>query len=214
MEARTELQEESLVGVLSDDAQAAFDDAMAEMSVRSYRTAVRTVFAAMEALVWHMKDLMLKVCDKYPDSYSSLELAALRDEAYFVANNGVVKSKSNFIPVSTSLRLIEHLIKRIETIRYEPSLSRKALALLESSVVVRNRLTHPKAATDFAVTKTDVEDAILSYASVQGFAVQVLSEAEAHLALHAGEAVESIRARTVPLHPQTRNVQEAVERRR
>jgi hypothetical protein len=170
-----------LIQVVSGDVMDAAKTADEQKTAQSFRHAIRTIFAGAEAIVWYMKALTARVVELNAELYSPYELAALKDETYTVATNGKVNVRANFVPISTSLRLISSLLLCAQVSDVSLELHPSAMATLEQSLKIRHRLTHPKSATDMDVTVADFHGALESWAVVLTLGLNTAMEVDKRL---------------------------------
>lgn len=170
-----------LISVVSGDIMDAAKTASEQKTAQSFRNAIRTIFAGAEAVVWYIKSLALRVAECAPAVYSPFVMAALRDETYTVASSGKVITRPNFVPLATSIKLVISVLSRAQVSNADFDLNQHSIALLEESLRVRHRLTHPKNAADMDVTAEDFHKAMCSWAVVLTVALNAALEADKRL---------------------------------
>lgn len=180
MTAKNELESpfSGLIKVVSGDVMDASLAANEQKTAQSFRTAIRAIFAGSEAIIWYAKALTLRVAEGNPAIYSAFEMAALRDETYTVTSSGKVVTRANFVPLSTSMKLIVALLSRSQVSNADLQLDQASVGRLEESLQVRHRLTHPKSAADMDVAEGDFQKSMLSWAVVLTFGLNVALEAD------------------------------------
>ncbi|WP_164151201.1 hypothetical protein [Stenotrophomonas maltophilia] len=171
----------TLIRITSQDAMKATEQARIGADSASYRMAVRTIFAGAEGILWYAKNLARAAAEATPKMYSKLEIAALSDETYFVAENGTVKTKANFIPMVSSIRLVSKLMARDQLSDADFGWSSSELDSVKKAVAVRNRLTHPKSGDDLTVTKEEFGTVVVAWGSILAFALNTALEADKRL---------------------------------
>jgi hypothetical protein len=125
------------------------------------RNLVRTVFAGIEGLVWLFKQ---DVRDTAQETHGlqQAERTALDDIKHFVAANGKIKERPNYLDLQTTVRMATRIAHRINQ-KQEISFSEKEWQKLKVAKDVRNRITHPKSSTDLELTKSDVDGTLDAY---------------------------------------------------
>ncbi|WP_025879414.1 hypothetical protein [Stenotrophomonas indicatrix] len=171
----------TLIRITSQDAMKVANEARNNADASTYRMAVRTIFAGAEGILWYAKNLARAAAAQSPGSYSTLEIAALGDEAYVVAENGTVKKKANFIPMVTSIRLVSKLMARGQMSNADFDWSAGALSTIRQAVAVRNRLTHPKSGVDLLVTEEEFHLVFSAWGEILAFALNTALEADKRL---------------------------------
>jgi hypothetical protein len=170
-----------LIEVVSSDVMDGARTASERKTAQSFRTAIRAVFAGSEAIIWYAKALTLRVAERAPTIYSPFEMAALRDETYTVTTSGKVVTRANFVPLSTSIKLIVALLSRSQVSNANFELGQASISALEESLKVRHRLSHPKSAADMDVTEEDFQGSMMSWATVLTVGLNVALEADKRL---------------------------------
>jgi hypothetical protein len=107
----------------------------------------RVTLAAVEGLLWQLKQHILRDPDKLA-KLSIHEQAALRDESYVVDERGNVRLQLRFHPITSSIRLVVRILQRFQP-EYTIDFSDENWRHMQTAVLVRNRLAHPKHTSDF-----------------------------------------------------------------
>ncbi len=126
----------------------------AEDSDAGRRHLVRTVFAAIEGVVWTCREHVLAIASSM-GTLQPLAGMALREQTYMVSERGDVVEQIRFVTLPAMLRLIAKQAQLIEpelTVRFDNS----GWQNLKEAIVIRNRITHPKLVTDLAISDADV----------------------------------------------------------
>ncbi|MBA0396293.1 hypothetical protein D7U98_12930 [Stenotrophomonas maltophilia] len=171
----------ALIRITSMDALKAATEARSKADSASYRMAVRQIFAGAEGILWYAKSMARAAAKMQPETYSALEIAALNDETYVVAENGTVKTKPNFIPMVHSMKLVADLMSRKQVSVADFTFDQKVLATIKRAVAVRNRLTHPKSGDDLLVTEEEFNVVVASWGLVLAFTLNTALEADKRL---------------------------------
>lgn len=168
------------IKLVAEDIEEALQLARASADPRAYRSAVRTIFAGAEAVLWYTKSIALAAA-KQDASCSPFELAALADETYTVAANGEVKVRPNFIPMTTSLKLVSRMLSRGQVSNADLSLPKDIVASFEEATKLRHRITHPKSESDLQVTQHDLGSAMSAWATILTLGLNVVIEVDKRL---------------------------------
>ncbi|HDS1562169.1 TPA: hypothetical protein QEK91_002110 [Stenotrophomonas maltophilia] len=171
----------SLIRITSMDALKAATEARSKADSASYRMAVRQIFAGAEGILWYAKCMARAAAKMQPETYSALEIAALNDETYAVAENGTVRTKPNFIPMVHSMKLVADLMSRKQVSNADFTFDQKMLATIKQAVAVRNRLTHPKSGNDLLVTEEEFNVVVASWGLMLAFTLNTALEADKRL---------------------------------
>ncbi|MDQ1611481.1 MAG: hypothetical protein QOG00_1412 [Pyrinomonadaceae bacterium] len=121
------------------------------------RTYIRTVFAFIEALIFHIKRVLLRVYDAGIVEFSPEELAMLREESYDLSDKGDVVTQQKFIPLTKNLKFICKAYVRYTKSNYTLKVDDSGWDSFKKSIDIRNRLTHPKSASDLDVSDDDIK---------------------------------------------------------
>jgi len=171
----------TLIRITSMDAMKAATEARKEANPASFRMAVRQIFAGAEGVLWYTKRMACEAAKMQPKIYSALEIAALNDETYFVAENGSVNTKPNFIPMVHSIKLVANLMSRGQVSKADFTLDAATLATIKHAVAIRNRVTHPKYGDDLLVTEQEFRVVFTAWGLVLSIALSTALEADKRL---------------------------------
>jgi hypothetical protein len=167
-----------LIKVVSQDVHSASTGAFAEGSPEGYRSAIRAIFAGIEAVIWYSKSLAAGAIEAGPMDYTQFEISALKDKTYTVQENGRIKERANFLPLGTSMRLVSRLLSRGQVSNGDLTLDDESMGKVTASLLVRHRLTHPKSADDLDVSRDDFVQAYMTWGIVLAFAMNTAIEAD------------------------------------
>jgi hypothetical protein len=148
---------------LHGDVRQALDDVRTDDSQYNRRTLVRAIFAAIEGMVFMLKDNALGSADKSPDLYTVAELAMLRDEAYTLKDNGSASIRKYYPPTDANLRFALTMYARGIGVKSSFDPSGKGWSDFLDAIAVRNRVTHPKASTEYMISDSELVTARDTY---------------------------------------------------
>lgn len=152
-----------LWGDLHDDVRQALEAVGIEDSQYNRRTLIRAVFAAIEGVVFMLKDHALGSADKSPGLYSVAELAMLRDEAYNLKDNGTARTRTYYPATEANLRFALHMYARGIDVTTSFDADGTGWQGFRDALKVRNRVTHPKTSTDYTVSDPELAGARATY---------------------------------------------------
>ena len=168
---------ESLTHVLINDVVSALQRMREADTPTHRREFVRAVVTAIEGLHWSLKDNLLWQSRRH---LSLHEQAAMLDQSYFVDDKGKVHTQPRFLPLTTAIRLVIDVIKRLRP-EYTIDLSHPGWEGLKRTIEVRNRLVHPKRLEEFSVTDAEVDAAGRAFYWFLALNIEVLHESKEYL---------------------------------
>ena len=119
------------------------------------RNFIRTTFAAIEGLVWLLRDHVLSVGTDM-NYLSPLDTLALQDLGYSVSEKGVLRKTPQYQTLKTAIRYAMRQAREINpalTIDYDAT----GWSNLAIAIDVRHRITHPKRASDLIIEKKELD---------------------------------------------------------
>lgn len=118
------------------------------------RNLIRTSFAAIEGLVWLLRNHVLEVGSAL-GNLAPLEALALQDKGYAVGGDGVLRETAQYMSFKVA---IKYAIRRAQAITPELSIDYggEGWAGLMAAVEVRHRITHPKTTEDLVIEQDDL----------------------------------------------------------
>ncbi|MGG3283606.1 hypothetical protein [Paenibacillus solani] len=144
------------------DVDSAFKLLGAEDNQYNRRCYIRTVFAAVEALTYVLKQKCLDRPDINRNIYTEAEIALLKEESYTLNNRAEAVSRNNFLPTADNFRFALNMYMRNST-GYKLDLSDGGWELFNKALKIRHRIVHPKATVDFMIPDRDLEIVIKGY---------------------------------------------------
>lgn len=153
---------ETLTRVVIEDVNDAMQLVEAEPGPGRRRAAVRAVFAAIEGLLWELKEDIARVYPANAGITRVADLALLRDEGYRVGSRGEVRTTPTFAPLPQNIRFTAKVLQRIRQ-EYEYDFSGQGWEALVASVEVRHRLTHPKTEASLEVTEEELGRCVAAF---------------------------------------------------
>ncbi len=148
-----------LIGVVVADFDRAWNLLRAERCDFTRRTFIRTTFAAIEAMVWELKQSIVIDVQAGRTECTHAELAMLRETGYALDRSGRVQGEKLRLPFMSNLKFaLKTYAKRYRQTELL-DFGGPGFQALDRSRQVRDRLTHPKSDEQLAVTDREVEDA-------------------------------------------------------
>jgi len=157
--------DESIIDVLKEDTMEAVRACHRDNTVTARRSAIRALFASLEAMAWTLKATVVRASVDTPHLIDEIERLAFTDETYVVDPSGKVRLKANFIPLTTSIKMVVRALAR-GAILQPLSLDSLNMQDLDDCLQLRHRLTHPRCAADLDVTPGDVSRTITVWEQV------------------------------------------------
>ena len=177
--ATQEFRQDSFTHVLVGDVVAANARLEADDTPIHRRDLIRTVFAAIEGLHWQLKRDVLRHAEVVT-RLTVHEYAALAEESYSVDDKGTVRSQPRFLPLPTAIRLVVSIVQRYRP-DYHLDFQHAGWSNLKAAIEVRNRLVHPKALEELAVSDREIGQALSAFNWLLALVIEVLRETHAHM---------------------------------
>lgn len=168
----TEIPQHEFARILIDDIGVALGHLVKENTPAHRRELVRTHFAAVEGIIWELRQHVLGGATIQLSPY---ERAALEEESYTVNERGDVNVVSRGLPIPTAIRLIVKTVQRYRP-NFKVDFSDAGWGHLNEAIKVRHRLTHPKSLEDLAVSDDDILRTALGFRWLLDLRVGVTSE--------------------------------------
>jgi hypothetical protein len=99
----------------------------------------------------------------------------MMEETYSIDDQGNVSGLPRFLPLTSTLRLTVRMLQRYCP-DYTLDFGHVGWASLKTSVVVRNRLVHPKTEQDLVVDEKEVDAAFRAFAWVLAWNIEALAK--------------------------------------
>jgi len=171
----TEAQGDSFFYTLIKDASTAMSRNLSADNQATRRDAIRTVFAAIEGLVWIFRvevvDAAEATCGLDDD-----EKSILRERQLAVSEKGQIVSQIRFLTLIATIRFVARIASRINGCDHF-DFGGHEWERFRTAIAIRNRITHPKSADDLHVSKDDVSKVTGAFFWLLDRHVEVLSQA-------------------------------------
>lgn len=172
-------QPKSFTHTLVGDCDIAFKRLKSEDSQTNRRALIRAIFAAIEGLVWRLKQDIYSHSNRL-SALTAHEQAAMLEEGYNVDKNGIVSAIPRFLPLPSKIRLVVRIVQRYRP-DYTLDFNHQGWANLKSSVDVRNRIIHPKSLTDLEISDDEISEALSAFNWMLALNIEALRETASHL---------------------------------
>jgi hypothetical protein len=121
------------------------------------RDVVRTIVAAIEGITWVYREHVQEIGVTLEASNSLYDLA-FSEKTYSISERGDLKMRPNFVPTISMIRLITNRAKQLcPQLNIDFSVS--GWADLQKTILIRNRITHPKASSDLKISEIEIQTA-------------------------------------------------------
>jgi hypothetical protein len=153
--------EEAFIRTIIEDVAAAIHRADQSKTDESRRSAIRTICAAIEGMVWEYRDNVVWAATEI-DVMVDIDRQALFEAMQTIDAQGNLRSQPRFIPTLNLLRFMARLAERV-TSSGKIAFDDNHWGMLNDAVRLRNRITHPKNASDVIITGSDVDRAFTAF---------------------------------------------------
>lgn len=119
------------------------------------RNLIRTTFAAIEGLVWLLREHLESIGTDL-DRLSPMDKLALNEIGYSVSQSGVLRRTSQRMPLRTAIRYAIRVVQKIEP-SFAVDYTQPGWDNLITAIEVRHRITHPKNSPDLVVQDAEIE---------------------------------------------------------
>lgn len=149
-----EARDNSFFLILFKDVDAALARHEKEDSQATRRDLIRTAFAAIEGLVWIFR---VEIVDAAEATYGleEGEKEVLQERQLSVSEQGKISAQTRFLGLIPTVRLVARIASRLNGAEHFDFGSSEWEAF-RKAIAIRNRITHPKCASDLHVSKDDV----------------------------------------------------------
>jgi hypothetical protein len=127
----------------------------AEDTASARREFVRTTFSAIEGCIWQYREDVRSFI-KDIEKMSSITEIALAETSYSVTETGKIVPQIRYIAMPSMFRLITRLAEEC-CLDLKVDFSNTGWAHFLQAIKIRNRVTHPKEASDLEVSEADIQ---------------------------------------------------------
>ena len=183
------------VHILVGDVSSALERVESSDTDGHRREAVRTMFAAIEGLVWVYREHVRVVADDLGFVTPLLDLA-LQEKTYNVSDRGDLIELTRFIALPSMVRLSTGLAEKAFP-PFKADFSHVGWSKLKKAIIVRNRLTHPKGVADLQIDQDELLTVRSGFYWLLALAIEMMDAAKTALAdfnEQAHEILEALKA--------------------
>jgi hypothetical protein len=145
---------DTFFGILSHDVVICWERIEVADTQATRRDLIRTMFAAIEGYVWEYRAFVKSIVNDIGTVSPIMELA-LTETSYSVNDQGRLEEHIRPIPVTSMIRLVTKLAEE-HCPELKIDFSTTGWSNLKQTIKIRNRITHPKSASDLEVTPEDI----------------------------------------------------------
>lgn len=120
------------------------------------RLKIRTLFGCVEANVAHLKASALLMAEHPESLFSKEDLLALQDLEERIDKTGKVEIRSARLTLKENIKLAFRSFATATGISFEIDFGSEGGATFLKAIPIRDRIVHPKAASDWRVTPEDL----------------------------------------------------------
>lgn len=164
--------------MLSADAEQALSIAGEHATPFNMRSAVRAVFAYIDGSIFIIKHIVTVVADGvFPEAISNADRALLREETYSLNSKGEAYAQRKQLRLEDNLPFALSMLMRIAKKPFTLDRADRGWEAFLASIRLRNRLTHPRQATELEVSSQEFADLRCAYKWVSAQITRGLSHA-------------------------------------
>ncbi len=171
--------QQGFISILIADVIASKERHRTSDSQQSRRDLIRSVFAAVEGLVWTYREHIVSAAREI-EIISYEEELALSEVSYRVTEQGKVIEQTRFIAMPAIIRLTTRIALRLDSsldIRFDSV----GWNQLRRSIEIRNRITHPKSEADLLIDESDISACLAGFFWLIDVAARAMAAANAAL---------------------------------
>lgn len=145
------------MGMLAHDVLIALNRLEKDDTQTSRRDFIRTLFAAVEGIVWQFRETVRSSAEDL-DALPPMLAMAMTETSYSVSESGKLTDQQRFIPLPAMIRLVTNVAKELAP-TLDIAFNEKGWDDLKRTIAIRNRITHPKGISDLAISSDDTKTA-------------------------------------------------------
>ena len=145
-----------VIEVLEADISPILDMDCAEQSGVQRRTVVRAVFALIEGLTYLIKQTALEIDDVFERRLALPERMAIKEQVARIDDRGQVQVRTEYPTVVCNVRFAFNMLEKATGSEFELDVGTVGWEALKKSISVRDRITHPKQASDLEIAESEI----------------------------------------------------------
>ena len=118
------------------------------------RSVVRSYFALVEGSLFQLKQVAVQG-NSYYQVLDQFELGFLQERSVFVAENGVVKTKSSQISLVPNLLFTANSLIKVFNLNYT-LIKGTGYEAFKDAIKIRDKITHPKSKSDITLSTQEI----------------------------------------------------------
>lgn len=184
--------EQKLLVILAGDVATSIVRQTAAPTQQNNRSLVRTAFAAFEGVISIFRDHITGIAADLGE-LSPAEVAALAESLVQISETGKISTQSRFVPLLPMFRFLTRISMRLDP-RLVINFADGNWEKVRTALQVRNRIMHPKAASDLSVSPDDVTVCMDAFYWLLEQTVNAMASANAAFAMHVAQFSEILEA--------------------
>jgi len=126
-----------------------------EINEIAARALLRATFAYIEAMVYCLKSMALRLSAFDIGKFTPAEKAILAENAYELDDKGRVKTQVKYIPLLKNIRFAFDAGGRALALQHKLDVGNTRWESFQKALAIRNRITHPKTVADLHISEKD-----------------------------------------------------------
>lgn len=135
----------------------------AVLSAVQRRTLVRAVFAMIEGITYRIKQTALELDDVLDRRLTVTERMAINEQTGRVDDSEQVKVRKESPTLGGSVRFAFNMLEKVTCSEFELDVGEVGWGAFKESISVRDRITHPKQASDLEVKNAEIASLITAH---------------------------------------------------
>lgn len=154
------LEDEFIVTLVSD-VIASLERQRKHPNQQNSRDLVRTIFAAIEGLVWIYRDHVVGIARSL-DKLNFEQEAALSESGYQASKTGKISKQAKFVPLPAMFRLVTRIATSLDP-SFKVEFGTGKWDDFAEALSIRNRITHPKSKSDLVISAEQLETSLQAF---------------------------------------------------
>lgn len=153
-----------LIEVLNHDVQQLILEYNESPSQIKRRGLIRAIFAYIEGNIFKIKEeIVIEESHKQDPTLEIEEIILLKEKTPYINDRGKVKSTAKYNELSANIKFTLNCYAKSAQINHSLDLNGLEWKCIIESIAVRNRITHPKNASELEISEDELVKAFISY---------------------------------------------------
>lgn len=153
-----------LLDILITDVECSIEKFNQDDNQFTRRSFIRNVFSFIEGNINMLKqEILVKLKHSRIIKLEPEEILVLKEESPQVEKNGKIKATTKYVDLLTNIRVTFRYYTKIFDFKYDLDVSKQYWQIFQSSLKVRNRITHPKVESDMDISNQELVETYISY---------------------------------------------------